>query len=349
MTFRSVRNDVKDGYGPTDVSRLLAIDSKGARIIAGVFVFSTFLFTFATIDVVASPWPSIIAMIAVNSAALLLVRTHPDPFPMRFTLVAIGALVASTLLISWQLPVEGPTGRASWHFGANTWLMFFLALRRRAGMAWLGFALMTAITLWWATDTGRGVGGGIAMLQTHAGILLVATLFASNLRRTSQRINQFNERSVAAAASYAASDAAQEIRRQRVGELASAVVPILGDLAKGEPISEGDRTHYRATEATLRDGVRGRSLALPSVVSATTEARRRGVEVNLLDDRGEALREGLAMQRMADAIVTVLDQTDAGSVTIRLLPHGRDAALTIVTALDNDSSRIDLDEHGEAL
>ncbi|PKQ27141.1 MAG: hypothetical protein CVT64_01450 [Actinobacteria bacterium HGW-Actinobacteria-4] len=341
--------DTRATTTPTDVSRLLAVDSKGARIITTVFFVSNALFTFATIDIVASPWPSIIAMVLINGAVLLLARPHNDPFPLRDTLIIVGVVITSTLLISSQLPVEGYIGRASWHLGANTWLVFFLALRRRAGFAWLGLVLMAAITIGWTHTSGRGIGQGIAMVQTHAGILLVATLFASNLRHTSQRINEFNERSVEAAASYAAADAAQEIRRQRVAELASAVVPLLEQISRGEPISDADRQEYRATEATLRDGVRGRSLAVPSVVEATRAARNRGVEVSLLDDRGAPLQDGPATQRISVAIVDALAAAKQGSVTVRLAPEGRAVALSIVTNNGKNNARIELDSDGTPL
>src|SRR5690606_14023320 len=160
--------------------------------------------------------------------------------PLRDTLIILGVVFASTALISWQLPLEGPISRASWHLGSNTWMLFFLTLRRRSGFAWLGYAIMAATTLTWTITSGRGVGDGLVILDTPAGIVIVATLFASSLRRTSRRINELNARSVEAAASYAAADAAQEIRRQRVSELASAAVPLLAAIAKGKKLTAAD-------------------------------------------------------------------------------------------------------------
>jgi hypothetical protein len=347
MNALEERQATRAAAGPTDVSRLLAVDSKGARIITAVFLITTALFTFATLDVVASPWPSIVAMLLVNGAVLLLARPHPDPFPLRDTLIIMGVVVVSTLLVSFQLPDEGQIGRASWHLGANTWLVFFLALRRRAGFAWLGLALMVAITLWWTYVSGRGIGEGIRMVQTHAGILLVATLFASNLRHTSRRINEFNERSVEAAASHAAADAAQEIRRQRVSELASAVVPLLQHISRSTALSSADKQEFRSTEATLRDSVRGRSHVVPNVVDAARDARNRGIEVSLLDDRGAPLHDGLATQRISDAIVNALTAAKRGSVTVRLGPEGRAVALSIVTNDGKLNTRVELGDDGE--
>lgn len=331
----------------TDVSRLLFFNTAGVRWIAGFFVLTTAVFTFATLDTVKVPYPSLIAMVVVCLAGVLLIRRHPDPYPLRWALLVVAAVAVSTALVLWQLPVEGSPGRASWHFGANTWLLFFLTLRRRAGLAWLGFGVMTGITMLWVSDTGRSVGEGIGFLQTHAGILLVATLFASNLRRTSARINALNERSVEAAAAYAAADAATEIRRQRVAELATAVVPLLERIARGDTLSEADKLDFKSTEATLRDSVRGRHLMVPAVVDAVRQARLRGVEVNVLDDRGRPLVSGEAMARVTSNLVEILDGVHHGSVTMRLSPAGRDVAVSVVVRDEGDGSRHDWDERGE--
>lgn len=336
-------------HDPTDASRLLALDSRGARIIGAVFIASNFIFTVATLHMVDNPGPPLVAMIMVSGAAVLLMRAHPDPFPLRDAIIAVVVVVISTALVSWQLPIEGPPARSAWHLGANTWLMFFLALRRRGALAWLGLCLMTAVTIIWAVDTGRGVSGAITLVQVHFGILLVASLFAINLRRTSSSINALNERSVQSAASYAAADASQAIRQTRFAELADAVVPLLKEISREEPVSESKSRELRAVEATLRDTVRGRSLTVPSVASATRAARDRGVEVNLLDDRGETLREGAAMQRLSHAIVTTLDGMTEGTATVRLLPPGREVSLSIVAHQKEHTTRVELDVDGHPI
>lgn len=347
MTMRMT--DVDDRVESTDVSRLLFANSLGVKLIAGFFVLTTAVFTLATLDVLKHPGPSLAAMVLVSAAAILLIQRHPDPYPRRLAWTVIGAVVVATVLVSWQLPDEGAFGRASWHLGANTWLLFFLTLRRRAWMAWLGFLLMAMATMHWAIDSGRGIGSGIGMLQTHAGILLVGTLFASNLRRTSARINAFNERSVAAAASYAAADAATEIRRQRVAELATAVVPLLERIADGDQLSPDDKLEFKSTEATLRDSVRGRHLMVPAVQDAVKRARLRGLEVNVLDDRGKPLSDGLAMSTVSSQIASLLDDAQDGTVTMRLHPENRALAVSFVAQGSTQESRLDWDESGQLI
>ncbi|MFN3866637.1 MAG: hypothetical protein ACK4MD_07980 [Demequina sp.] len=329
-----------------DISRLLFLNTVPARALVALFIVANAVFTIATAQVLVNPWAAYVAMLLVNASAVLLARTHPDPFPARDTAIVVATVVVSSALISYALPDNGDVGRATWHLGSNTWLLFFLALRRRGWFAWLGMALMVAVTAAWGASAGRGAMTGLTMLDAHIGMLLVGTLFALTLRRTSARINALNERSVRSAADAAASDAARHVRRARVTELAEVAVPLLEQIAAGREADGTMRQEFALAEALLRDSVRGRSLAVPAIVEAASQARRRGVEVTLLDDRGSAPGDGEVLSRMVDAIVASLAAAHGGRVTVRLLPAGRPAALTVVAADGDAVERVTLAEDG---
>ncbi len=318
-----------------DVSRLLFLDGTAARLIVALFVSANAVFTVTTADRLTTPWPAYVAMILVSCTAALLVRSRPDPFPWPDTVTVLIAVIVSSALISFALPDTGAMGRATWHLGSNTWLLFFLALRRRALAAWIGMGAMVIITAAWGIESGRGPAVGFTMVQSHMGILLVGTLFALILRRTSVRINEFNERSVRSAMDAAATDATRQVRRARVSELATVAVPLLEKVASGAELDAKDRLSFALTEAQLRDSVRARSLALPAVVDAASAARKRGVEVVLLDDRGASVEDGTTLSRMVNAVVSSLNAATGGRVTARLLPAGRSVAMTVV-AVDGD-------------
>lgn len=331
-----------------DSSRLLRLSSDPARVVMGLFIFSNMLYAFATLDEVKSPAPVLAAMILVNAAAVLLVLERPDPFPLSLTAVVVTVVAISTLLVAFQLPDVGPPGRASWHLGSNTWMLFFLAMRRRPGAAWLGYILMAAGTIAWSTSVGRGVLDGALLLDTHAAILFVGTLFEVNLRRTARRINEFGEHSVASAVEAAEGATSAQIRRRRVLELRASAIPLLERLVEsGPPVSASERLQYATSEALLRDGVRGRSLMTPRIAQAATRARERGIEVTLLDDRGLGLDSGDAMMRMSATIVEELDAAESGAVTVRLAPVGRPIAVSIVTSGARD--RVELDSAGNTV
>lgn len=329
-----------------DVSSLLYLDSTPARLLVTLFVLSTATFTVLTADVLLRPWQSVIAMVLVCVAGVALLRPHPDPFPLLDTWGVLVVVAASTVLVATNLPEDGALGRATWHLGANTWLLFFLALRRRAWFAWLGMVAMGAITVVWAIESGRGAVAGVMMLNTHMGILLVATLFARLLRQTARRIASLERRALAAAQSQAESGAAASIRAARASELMTDVVPLLQTVADGGPWTSEQRRDFALAEAALRDGVRGRALMLPAVATAVEDARRRGVAVTVLDDRGQLPSDGEVVEAIVTAVVDALQATARGSATIRLVPAGRSTILTIVVTDGDDTTRIALGPDG---
>lgn len=331
----------------TDVSRLLGVGTPASRVILALFISGNLAFTLTTLDAVATPWPSVIAALVVSAAGILIVLPHRDPFPLEWTLWIVLAVGASTAFISWQLPASGSIGREAWHLGANTWLLFFVGLRGRPVLAWTGFGVMAAISGLWAQEVGRGALDGLLRLQTHAGILLVGTLFRSALLRVSRRINSLNARSLELAAAAASSGAEREIREQRVAELAEVATPLLRRIARGTRITDADRIEFLLAEATLRDSVRARSLHLPEIAAATAAARRRGVEVTLLDDRGGGLPTPAAMRRLTTRITEALDNAEVQRLTVRLAPVGREVAASIVVDAGGSTRRIDLDAEGQ--
>ncbi len=333
----------------TDVSRLLGVGKAGAPLLLALFVLGNLTFVLTTLDRVSSPWPCIVAALIVSAAAVPIFVPHSDPFPLEWSLWVLVAVASSTGLVSWQLASTGSLGREAWHFGANTWLLFFLTMRGRPVLGWVGFAIMLGITAWWAVDVGRGPLAAVGLLETHAGILFVGTLFRGALRRASRRINSLNARSLELAAAAASSDAEQDIRRQRVAELAEVATPLLAKIARSSQVLPGERIEYLLAEATLRDSVRARSLHLPEIAAATAQARRRGVEVTLLDDRGGGLPNPVAMRRLTDRITESLRDVDRGRLTVRLAPLGRETAVSIVIESEGLTHRVDLDVEGQKI
>ena len=93
----------------------------------------------------------------------------------------------------------------------------------------------------------------------------------------------------------------------------------------------------RLLEAELRDEIRAPFFTGTAVVEAARRARGRGVEVLLLDDRGNGDRgeDKENEARLRDLIVTrataALDEAVAGRVVVRVCPAGRRWAATILT------------------
>lgn len=328
---------------------LLPMSSTPARAIYGLFVATNVAFALGSLDAVEHVWQAMLAVVVVCLAGLLLVSTRPHPFPLRDVFIVLSLLVGASALVYTNLATADDLGRATWQVGASTWVLFFLTMRGRTWFAWLGMAVLVLQAVEWAARAGKSPLAGVAMFDTHIGILVVGTLFAVSLRRTAQRIAAANEVSVAAASGAAATSAAAEIRHARLAELAELVTPLLDRISQDDPLSEDERRIMGRAEAQLRDSVRGRAIALPQVVEAADKARSRGVHVTLLDDRGTPIRDGASLSRITSAIVAALNAAQDGAVTARLLPAGRSAALTILTVNGSDTVRLSVDDRGYAL
>ena len=130
----------------TDPSAMLRLGSVGAHIILGLVVGTQVLFAGLSVASYKEPWMVALALMIYAPGAVLLSRPHPDPFPLRWTVLVLVIGVATNALVEWNLPDSGWPGYASWNFGAVTWLSFFLAFRGRIGAGWLGLALMAALS-----------------------------------------------------------------------------------------------------------------------------------------------------------------------------------------------------------
>ena len=335
------------GSQATNVSSLLGIGGRGPWLVFGIFVAANATFALSTFDQVTQPLLSVIALAVVVAAAWLLIRPASDPFPLTWTGGVVLAVIASTLLISWQI-VEEPTGtlRANWHIFANVWLLFFTVMRGRTFFAWLGFFGMVAVHGLWAAAAGESIAGELGRFQTGAGLLLVGSLLTLALRRTSQRITQLNSRAVELASAAAETDTERETRASRIDELAGVAAPLLQRIARGSAATDHDRRDYLLAESTLRDSVRARSLHEPEIVVAAAAARGRGVEVTLLDDRGVPLANPGAQVAFTERVVATLRAAQGGAVTVRLAPVGRPVAASIVVQDAGGARRIDVDESG---
>ena len=312
-----------------DASSLLHLRSPLARSLVALIIVTQCTFAVFGMSLVRSPWPSIVGLAVFMAGALVMARPHGDPFPIRWTLWVLSAGALTNALVLWNLPLTGWPGYAAWNFGAVTWLLFFLAFRGRIGAAWLGLAIMAALTVGWALSIGRGALEGVDLVIRHAGTLLMGTLFSVLLRRVSARMVLLQNESVKQAGAEVASFTELHEREIQAQQLAAEARPVLERIAGGETADDARRQEYALLEASLRDTLRGHGLSTARVASAVLAARRRGSEVVLLDDRNVPLPSDVAAE-IEGAILEELSTLTDGRMTVRLLPVGRDLLATLV-------------------
>jgi hypothetical protein len=211
-------------------------------------------------------------------------------------------------------------------------------------------ALMTVFTVAWSVLGGQGIGFSIDLVDRQAGTLLMGTLFAVALSRTMRRLQQVTQLQNVRAAEDVAALAALRVRDERLAWLEQTAAPALRSIIDGSAFDDGGgggtggaggvvdrRAELLITEGMLRDSIRGGILAQEPMVSSTARARRRGVDVVLLDDSsGATLTSGTdASGDVAAALAWAagrLDAVRAGAVTVRV--SASESAVIVTVAGD---------------
>lgn len=273
-------------------------------------------------------WPDLVGLalltVAAAGAALL-----PEPrltLAVKAGLAVVPGLLA--VLVTADLPGGGAPGYAAWHLGAGTFVLFFLAARGHAVVAWCGMAGLLGVTLAWFRAEGQDPVLLPDLLLTHVVLLVVGTFAGVVLRRAARQISAAAARSQERRARHAARVAETAERHRRLAELEQNVRPVLERLAAGHEPGPEERVRLAVLEAELRDRIRGAALDVPAVVASVRAARLRGVIVEVMDDG--ALETAADPTSVLAPIPGLLDAVAAGRVVIRILPPGREAVASVV-------------------
>ena len=322
----------------TDTPRMVPITGRGAQALVWLYWATMAILAIWDLDDVRTPGPTIasLALFAVMCAAATLDRRSPLRTSVAWV-VTLGWPVI-TLAISWNLLSYG--GYAQWYLGAATTCAFYLALRGRVGFAWLSFVLVSVVVVAWAVSTGLGVPTALVLMGKQAPILLVGTLFSLGIDRTATTITKLMSVEAARAATEAAALATAVERRRRLAELDALATPLLRRLVDDAELTSEDRLQFADAEATLRDTLRARALSIDPLVETVRQARRRGVDVVLLDDSDP---ERLDPADLAVVIATIdreVRDVAEGRIVARLLPPGRAEVATILIETQSESRRV---------
>jgi len=306
---------------------MIELTGGGARILIWTYFAAMATLALWTVGDVREPWPTLVAVVIFGAVCLAMTLDRGDRLSLGVTVFVIAAGVANCALVSWQI-VE--LGYSEWFVGAAAVALLYMSLRGRIALAWLGFALLCIPTLIWGVTVEDRFVDAVLVLARQLPALIVGTLFATGLRRTGEEIRRLTTESTLRAGTEAATIATAREREERLVALGEFATPLLEKLAAGGPITAADRLEYALAEAELRDGLRAPSLVLPDVSAAARSARRRGVEVVLLDDSDPSLLGPGDLARAASRISALINASRGGRVTARLLPPGRGTIATIV-------------------
>ncbi|MDY7529135.1 MULTISPECIES: hypothetical protein [unclassified Cryobacterium] len=313
---------------PAAIPLLVTLPRSLALVLLTVFAAVHLLLAFGDPGPAAGRPLTALGLLLIVAAAAWLLVIVPDPIPRRAPVVVILLATAGAALASAVVAPASAQPFAHWAFGAVTLLLVLLATRGRPGPAWAGYGLLVAVGLGWALLNGLGVADGLTLVVRHAATLLAGAVFAVGLTRSTRTLAVLNRERAVSIATTASAEAGVTERESELARVNALARPALERLAGGEDLDPPLRAECLIVEATLRDAIRARTLFVEPVITAARAARLRGVDVTLLDDSGGRPPEVLAA--VAGIVAGQLDLLDAGRLTARLLPPGRDDVASLV-------------------
>ncbi len=309
-------------------TQMVPLTGNGPRLIIWLYIATMIVLALWSLDDVRAEWPTFVGIAVFIGIGVVFSLDSAVPMTRWSTYIVVAAWPIVACLISWQLTAHG--GHAQWYFGAGTVSLFYVSLRGRLPEAWIGFILLSGVIVVWGATTETGAFIALGLVGKQLPIMLVGTLFAVGLRRTIASIERLTLEASARASAEAIYLATTAERNERLSGLDAVATPLLTRLVDGSRLTDEDRLEFSIAEAELRDSLRARALSVPTLVAAAREARRRGVDVVLLDDSDPARLSESDLNAVVARVSGALDESRDGRVVARLLPPGRVDVATIL-------------------
>lgn len=285
----------------------------------GVVYFALFVLVHLVLAVTSSGGNLLdaVCLVLVVAPQWVLTRRGSLDLPLRQS-IGIGVVLAAAAVVGLAsiAGIARPDGYDAWFFGAIAFDLLGLSIVGRFGTAWVTMVVLVAACVGWAALGDRPLAVGVGLIVRHIATLAVGTALAASLRRS-------NAASVAFRAVQRRRRTEEDVARARAGARRSAVEqvleqagPTLRAIAEGRRLSAEDRRQMIVLEGALRDQIRTPRLNASELRPVIDAARRRGVNVLLLDEADEATDSARA--EAVQWLAGRLEQTGDGGFVGRL-------------------------------
>ncbi|MCF8529620.1 MAG: hypothetical protein K9G13_06965 [Aquiluna sp.] len=277
--------------------------------------------------------------ISLYFVALLLTLLSRPGLRLKTPIAIFNLLVtvAIPILIAQAIQEGYVVGYSTWYVAGLATLMGITAIRRHPVLAWIGVLFMVAeVVIWGGLSTlfSSGIVGALLLVTAAQGASIAIT-------SSTKAANEAKSKALDNEAALVAASAARAERKRRVKEALRGSLPLLEQIvAKKGNLTKDQKLAAMLAEASLRDQIRGRMLIEPVLVEAISNARTRGVEVQLLDDGGISELDPADRTALLRRVASELGGINSGKVVIRSVA-GEEWTLT-VAAIRKDSDRPDL-------
>lgn len=321
----------------------LFIDVEG-RPFGIMLVVLTFLYVIlAAMSALAVPRPGLavaaIVLIATGMGVGVPGMLSPPIGWVRGMVVVVCAMGATTTAM-FSLPASDWPRQAGWFVAP---VMLLLVVTYAAGQwraAWIGGILHALIVLGLTLGSPESPSKIVMWAFVPLTWLVVEFMVFFWFDSLWVEIDEA-DRSVAESARVNATLFSKLVLREVwLAELRSEVSPLLTELAEGRyPNSDEERKRLLLLEGSLRDGIRAASFNSPTLSAAIMDARHRGVDVNLVDNRGSRLPEP-ARRAALRCLEDLCRDSEGGRIVARTAPEGYGEAVTIVRVMESGATEL---------
>lgn len=244
-----------------------------------------------------------------------------------------GLAVGVTVLCSLALEGNEAAGlpwpaHGTWYAAIVMMVLVVTYTSGQARAAWAGAAAHGAVVVW--SGHSLNLSDLLVVALTPAAWLVLAAVFVFWLDAMWAQLDDADREARESARVNAAQFGRLVLREVWLAELRAEVAPLLERLADADlPLTDADRAAFLLMEGNLRDGITAANFNAPGLGAAIMDARGRGVQVTLVDNRGSRLPE--AVRRAAlRTLEQIVRSADSGRIVARTAPEGYDAAVTIL-------------------
>lgn len=308
--------------------------TKGVRLAVTVFLVSQLILAGATALDSPTPWLSFTSFAGIALGLLALGWSAFDRPSIGRSLLCTAILAATSAVILLPGVRLSLSYEDAWYLTGCAFVFLAMVLRGRALVALGGLALLTVITITGVFVHDFATTEMAATITRPVVVVAIAAGFAVALAGLGRRVRLFRAYALRVAQDEAYEATSRRELRERSGELDRLIGPMLARLEQlgehGARFTEADAQECAALEGLLRDHHRGERMLREPLLSATMTARRRGVDVMLLDD-GDAELSEPDLAAIAHWLAAGVQEVRDGPFIGRILPAGRAGLASMVS------------------
>jgi hypothetical protein len=290
--------------------------------------------------------PLVVAMLLAVLATALVLR--PGSGLRLGVPTAAGAVVAlAGLCLAMTLVIPQPAlGVLVWHLFSVQLVLVTLVVRRRTGWALLGLALTEASVVLWSLT---GPDGWVGVLSWGAGplLFLVMAMLVNRILRTITRRQVALRRQEDVAIDASVRQHVALVQRSLwVADLRSqarSILVRLSEVTDRVPVALQDEALL--LEATLRESLVARNVMSDELAGLTVGARRRGVDVRLVDSRHTVVPPRIG-QAVLDTVRRALAVESVSRLVVRLAPEDGTTSASVLSEDADGTHLVRLDAAG---